>query len=138
MTDLERICAIGWDVGDDGCWYWRGELADGRRAKINVSKGNRNTARVLWELLNGPVSPATLEVCHTCNNPPCINPAHLKLGTKAENRADYDKVRVPRKPKLSENDAKRARLILETGLLTKREIARAFMVGEQTIAKVLR
>lgn len=45
--------------------------------------------RYAWTLANGPI-PSGLVVMHTCDNPPCINVAHLRLGTHADNIADRD------------------------------------------------
>lgn len=46
--------------------------------------------RAAWELNSGPI-PEGLVVMHTCDNPPCCNPSHLRLGTVADNQADMKK-----------------------------------------------
>ena len=74
----------------DGCWEWtRGKNRGGYgkfRTRGRHGKFHR-AHRAAWELTNGPI-PDGLCVCHRCDNPPCCNPAHLFLGTQAENLRD--------------------------------------------------
>lgn len=70
------------------CWIWTGSISrtDGYGVHHRPT-GYKMAHRVAYELTHGPI-PDGLIAMHACDNPPCVNPDHLQLGTKLDNNRD--------------------------------------------------
>jgi hypothetical protein len=137
--------------GPEECWLWLASVTKPTRRSPGgygrFSTGKRTPAsytgahRIAYMLHHGEV-PDDLAVCHTCDNPPCCNPAHLWLGTKVENNSDRDrKGRTRNKPlpgslngraKLTEADVLEARRLRKEGASFP-ELSRRYGVANTTI-----
>ncbi|PXX41126.1 MULTISPECIES: HNH endonuclease [Burkholderia] len=69
------------------CREWLGPIQENGYVKIWYSGTHRWAHRVVYELATG-VSPGDLHVLHKCDNPKCINPNHLEIGTRSDNMLD--------------------------------------------------
>lgn len=73
----------------NGCWVWTGPLNDKGYGRFRADEGKVYAHRVAYEKFVGPI-PVGMDILHKCDVPRCVNPAHLFLGTQADNNADRD------------------------------------------------
>lgn len=86
----EQIVAKAQPVTESGCWIWIGSLTAKGYGQVSWHGSNEKRAhRLFYELHVGPI-PLGVCVLHKCDTPACVNPDHLRLGSKTENAKDRD------------------------------------------------
>ncbi|PCK27817.1 HNH endonuclease [Rhodococcus qingshengii] len=146
----ERLRHHGWTKTERGCWEWNGSRNKGGYGQLAQGKsrdGNSKNSvpilasRAAYMAWIGPVPPG-MAVCHRCDNPPCINPAHLFLGTLHENNADSAQKRRTangeRKSshKLSDSQIDEIRARYAAGGISQSELGREYGVSQQLIGMI--
>lgn len=125
-----------------GCWVWTGRRQREGYGEVCVNYRSKRAHRISYELFVGPI-PDGLHILHSCDNPSCVNPQHLRPGTDFENARD--RVLRNRQPagernvhaKLSETDVRAIRARLVNGEL-QYQIASLFGVTKHAISKIHR
>ena len=139
LTTSDRLWPKVDIQGPDDCWLWKGAMIFGY-GQIRHNGKTHRAHRVAWELVSGDI-PAGMSCLHHCDNPSCVNPKHLFLGTQADNLRDaVEKRRTARgqnhgSAKLTEADIQVIRSRLRRGDFQK-EVAAAFGVCKQTISQI--
>jgi len=73
--------------GENECWPWQGSKTPNGYGKFALPDRKVGAHRFAYEYFVGPI-PDEYLVMHSCDNPPCVNPAHLLVGTNSDNMQD--------------------------------------------------
>lgn len=105
---------------EDSCWEWRGNLNDTGYGRVCHGSQVLNAHRVVAEMKYGKL-PSHIVARHTCDNRPCVNPAHIIIGTQRDNVHDmrWGRSKNPIK-KLTEQDVTKMRELYSSGVGTAR------------------
>jgi len=126
------------------CWEWTAYKDRHGYGQFGVSNPRRveYSNRTAWAITNGPI-PDGMHICHRCDNPSCCNPAHLFLGTAADNMVDAaTKGRMPRgevhhSAKLTDDQVTAIRAVYATGTESQVTLAARFRVSSSVINEVI-
>lgn len=108
----------------DECWIWVGGRFRRGYGSFWVGKKNRSASVISFLLHGGRLTARKPFVLHSCHNPPCVNPRHLRSGTHLQNMADRA-------------EAGEIRRLYATGKFSTRKLAAKFPVGKSTIFSVV-
>lgn len=123
-----------------GCWCWTDKLNSCGYGRIRIDGCTYIASRVSYEIFKG--YPGDLHVLHSCDNPACVNPDHLFLGTHQENMEDMRKKGRAHRLKGERNPSAR---LNETDVMAIKamagvhpmEIAKQFNVCRMTVCNIL-
>ena len=126
----------------DGCWEWQAYKDRQGYGRFSIRRVARLAHRISYELYVGKI-PDGLCCLHRCDNPACVRPDHLFLGTQDENVYDRDvKGRGPigekhGSAKLTEEQVMDIRAMYGKGKTTQTKIAEMFGVDQHTISSIV-
>ena len=127
-----------------GCWYWSGTKTKAGYGQINIDGVPVYAHRLSWEIYNKKKIPKGKMVLHHCDNPPCIRPTHIYVGTASDNSKDCIRRGRAKHPlrmgeqigtsKLTKIEVKEIRSLY----MTRKMLAERYGVSEGTIGFILR
>lgn len=131
---LEAIEFRGWKVQPNGCWEYSGSRDSHGYGTIRFQKKNYWTHRVMFEREHG-YSPEVVR--HTCDNPPCMNPQHLRAGTKQDNSYDMmDRSNISKKTTPEQREEMYIRYV--AGGVTQQQLAEEYGISQTVVGRIIR
>jgi hypothetical protein len=143
--DEEKFWAQVSPEPNTGCWLWTLACNFDGYGSAWFKGALRRAHRVAWEMTHGPI-PGRAYVCHRCDVPACVNPAHLFLGTQTDNMRDMATKGRDRKArgsrvassKLTEEQVASIRARYASGGVTQTDLSREFGVSQVMVSKIVR
>ena len=127
---------------ESGCWEWTGPRMPRGYGVVNTRSGGTALAhRLSYMLFHG--DPGDKSVLHSCDNPPCINPSHLWLGTQKDNIEDMvKKGRACNGERqgssvLMDQDVRQIRKAYSLGRISQKVLAEEYGVSQTLVSQIV-
>lgn len=129
---------------DNKCWEWQGWKDKNGYGAFKYKNKAWTAHRIAWMLPNY-IIPKRMEVCHSCDNPSCVNPKHLFIGTHQDNMDDRERKGRNKPPKgeahgchkLTKEQVEYIRQRYVVGGVSQRFLAREYRVQQSTIWRII-
>ena len=139
---LKERLRLGYAIVTNGCWEWQRSFMEDGYARIRFGGKDYRASRIMWEVTHGEPIPKGLFACHKCDNPKCVNPDHIFLGTAKDNMQDAARKGRTNKPlpeespnaKLTWEQVRAIREELKSS--TTRAVAKKYGMGKSTIQQI--
>lgn len=139
-----KVESAGWTVVESGCWEWNGGRTGQAYGAVRIGSRQVKVHRASYRHFNGPL-PQGLVVRHKCDNPPCMNPDHLELGTHRDNMRDRDlrgrgvQHQGSRNPaaKITEQDVRDIRKEYARGVLTQAMLGEVYGLTQSSVGEIV-
>lgn len=118
------------------CWEWRANRTNRGYGLVHMNGRTVSAHRLSYEWAKGPI-PKGMYVCHSCDNPSCVNPDHLWLGDQAANMADAATKGRVANTKLTAEIVAEIRRKYAGGGVTQRQLAVEYGVDQQVVWSVI-
>lgn len=119
------------------CWIWQAYCDAHGYGQMEFNKKLIGTHRYSWIISFGEI-PKGLYVLHKCDNPSCVRPSHLFIGTQKDNGIDMMKKGRGGNSKLTIENVKEIRKLYKNGLKNFTEIARKYGVSDYAISSIIK
>lgn len=133
------------DISGD-CWEWKATTITGGYGHFGLNGELVLAHRFSYSLVYGEI-PEGMCICHHCDNPGCVRPSHLFMGTRSDNARDMVAKGRDRQPdsrgerqgasKLVENDVREIRRLYVTGRVTQALLSKMWRVSKQHVHDIV-
>jgi hypothetical protein len=130
---------------DEECWEWKAHRTDEGYGTLKIGVVSELAHRISYGIYTGQFPVRGICVLHTCDNPPCVNPHHLYIGTKLDNAQDRKnrgrngnlKWEHNGRSKLKREDILEIRRLYSTGKLTQNLLGKMFCIRQSQISAII-